>query len=118
MPAQTLTIEFPETAAIPQDAAWDQSLLRYGGAGALYGKGLLNRKEAERLTGDSGQVFEDKLRELGFRIQRTEAASGRTKASRWARVAGYYSSEEAGHLNGRSDEALEQLRNFRRRFEL
>ncbi len=117
MPAQTLTIEFPETAAIPQDVTWDQSLLRYAVAGALYVKGLLSREEAQRLTGDSGQVFEDKLRELGFRTQRAEEP-GQTKESRWARVAEYYSSEKAGHLNGRSDDALEHLRDFRRQFEL
>ena len=125
MPAQTLTIEFPETAAIPQDATWDQDLLRYAVAGALFVKGLLSREEAQRLTGDPGRVFEMKMRELGFSsqtkqepLQEPGVAPSREQGGRWARVAEYFSSEKAGHLNGRSDQAMECIRDFRKGFDL
>ncbi len=126
MAARTLTIEFPETADVPLDSAWDQDLLRYAIAATLYAKGLLSRAQAQRLTGDPRPLFEEKMDGLGRRARTPEEplsragaeARPREKQSRWAQVAEHFSSAQAGHLNGRSDEALKYLRDFRREFDL
>ena len=38
--------------------------------------------------------------------------------SRWARVAEYFASDEAGHLDGKSDLVKEYVRDFREGFQL
>ena len=40
------------------------------------------------------------------------------RKSRWAQAADYFRSQEAGHLTGKSDEALTYVRDFRKNFDL
>ncbi len=126
MTTHSLTIEFPGTARIPRNIGRDQDLLRYAVAGTLYTRGIMSEKEARRLTGDSEQVFEEKLKEYGF-LHRPPARHTPSegfdqnepeKKGRWALAAEFFASEEAGHLDGRSDEVKEYIREFRESFEL
>ena len=111
-------------AQIPQDLNKKQDLLRYAIAGALVARGDLSEKEAQGLTGDPKHIFEERMQEFGFSTQGSsstieaegEAAEG--KRGRWAEVAEFFDSDQAGHLNGRSDEAMKYIRDFRRNFDL
>jgi len=55
-------------------------------------------------------------------LSKTKAAQDTGKRpegeSRWAQVAEYFKSEQAGHLTGKSDEALTYVRDFRKDFDL
>lgn len=66
MAVRTLTIEFPETAKLPEDLHVDQEFLRYAVAGALYTRGLVSGREARELTGDSRRTFEEKMSLYGY----------------------------------------------------
>lgn len=70
--AQNLTIEFPETAQLPQGLAEDQDFLRYTVAASLYQRGVLTGRAARELTGDSRRRFEEKMAEYGFSLVGSE----------------------------------------------
>lgn len=118
MTSHTLTIDFPDAAAIPSNLGIHQDLLRYAIAGALIAQGLLTKDEARRLTGDSPSVFAEKLRAYGFSPVPKRASGVRRegKKSRWALAVDHF--EKAGHLDGRSDEVKAYIREFRRSFSL
>lgn len=51
-------------------------------------------------------------------ILEEEAKPQRDEKSRWARAAEYFASDEAGHLDGKSDLVREYVRDFRDNFQL
>ncbi len=69
---QHLTIEFPESAKLPQGLAEDQDFLRYTVVASLYQRGKLSGRAARELTGDSRRRFEEKMAEYGYPLLGSE----------------------------------------------
>ena len=69
---QHLTIEFPESAKLPQGLAEDQDFLRYTVVASLYQRGKLSGRAARELTGDSRRRFEEKMAEYGYPLMGSE----------------------------------------------
>jgi|GEM_PF-735401 hypothetical protein len=63
--AQTLLIELPSTARIPEELH-DTQYVRYMLAGTLYHRGVFSGQEARIFTGDSRRVFEENMARYGF----------------------------------------------------
>lgn len=124
MATQTLTIELPDTAHFPDDVTIDQDRLRYIIAGGLCASGVLSAEEARQFTGDPSGVFEEKMKGYGFSAALRDRLPSRSATeqtgpkgkSRWALVADYFRSDAAGHLDGKSDQAKQYLRDFRENF--
>jgi len=69
MPTHKVTIEFPESAAIPPGLEDDQDFLRYTIAATLYARERISGRQARELTGDTRRTFEEKMARYGYPLQ-------------------------------------------------
>lgn len=72
--SQTLVIELPKTARIPE-ALLDTTYVRYILAGTLYVRGKISGREARSLTGDNRRTFEENMVRYGFPLMSDDAES-------------------------------------------
>lgn len=117
----SITVHFPESAEVPSKLKGEPERALYLIVGALYTQHEISAEEAQRLTGDEPEVFEEKLMRYGFgkpwgpARASTAGASGSPSAqTRWKALAS--SLEEEGFLDGRSDEAQRLLAESRLAF--
>ncbi len=120
MSTKKLTIEFPETAVIPEGIEQEQGLLRNIIAVSLYKKGRLTIVEACKITGLSRHELAT-MDEAKMPVEETSVSENMPKQqtitkgeSRWARVARRMSEEN--FLDGKSEEVLGLTRGFRENF--
>ncbi len=62
----TLSIQLPSTADLPEEVRNDQRTLRDALAAGLYRQGSITPEQARGLMGVSRREFEDRLAALGF----------------------------------------------------
>ena len=113
MPAQTLSIEIPESVELPETLS--HTALIYLLVDLLRSRGWIDDEDIERLTGDSLPEFEQRLP-----VYKALKAPHRSEAgqpqSKWAALARSY--RENPTMRGDSEEISSLLREVREEFAL